>query len=219
MITHVWLFVTPWTIARQAPLSKEFSRQEYWSVGCHFLFHLPDPGIKPTCLASPALAGRSFTTALPGSWGYCVLLIWSAWLPWCHWAPLAPSSCLLGKVKGFLQDGPHLGLLSEEKNLWPVKMRSTSQAGHLRPDHASGEWRALPWCSPSCGRIPLPRPAVALSDGGHSQASGENEVSWTEHLMWWNLPCWSCLPASVSLCKGTELHPQWQKECLGCMSI
>ena len=32
------LFVTPWTLASQAPLSKEFSRQEYWSgLGCHFL--------------------------------------------------------------------------------------------------------------------------------------------------------------------------------------
>ena len=155
VLSHVWLFVIPWTIAHQAPLSKEFSRQEYWSVGCHFLFHLPDPGIKPTFLASPALAGRFFTTALPGSWCYCVLLIWSAWFTWCYWAPIAPSSCFLGKVKGFLQDGSHLVLLCEEKNLWPVKMRSTSQAGHLRLDHSSGEWRALPWWSPGCGRMHL----------------------------------------------------------------
>ena len=33
---HVWLFATLWTIARQAPLSMWFSRQEYWS-GLHFL--------------------------------------------------------------------------------------------------------------------------------------------------------------------------------------
>jgi len=31
-LSHVQLFVTPWTVARQAPLSLEFSRQEYWSV-------------------------------------------------------------------------------------------------------------------------------------------------------------------------------------------
>ena len=30
-ISHVWLFETPWKIACQAPLSTEFSRQEYWS--------------------------------------------------------------------------------------------------------------------------------------------------------------------------------------------
>ena len=36
LLSRVWLFVTPWTVACQAPLSVEFSRQEYW-VGCHFL--------------------------------------------------------------------------------------------------------------------------------------------------------------------------------------
>ena len=44
--------MTPWTIARQAPLSMEFSRQEYWS-GLPFPFpgNLPDPGIEPGFLA------------------------------------------------------------------------------------------------------------------------------------------------------------------------
>ena len=47
----VWLFVTPWTSACQAPLSVEFSRQEYWR-GLPFPSpgDLPDPGIKPTSL-------------------------------------------------------------------------------------------------------------------------------------------------------------------------
>jgi len=58
--------VTPWTVARQALLSVEFSRQEYWR-GLPFstLGELPKPGIEPLSLASPALAGR-FTTAPPG---------------------------------------------------------------------------------------------------------------------------------------------------------
>ena len=51
MLSHfsrVWLFATPWTIARQAPLSRGFSRQEYWS-GLPFPLpgDLPDPGIEP----------------------------------------------------------------------------------------------------------------------------------------------------------------------------
>ena len=51
--SHVWLFVTPWTIAHQAPLSMEISRQEYWSgLLCPPPGDLPDPGIK---LMSPAL--------------------------------------------------------------------------------------------------------------------------------------------------------------------
>jgi len=54
-LSHVWLFVTPLTIARQAPLSVGFPRQEYWS-GLPFPSpgDLPDPGTEPT---SPALAG------------------------------------------------------------------------------------------------------------------------------------------------------------------
>ena len=55
---------TPWTVAFQAPLSMEFSRQEYWSG---LLFpppaDLPNPGIKPASLTSPALAGGFFTTS------------------------------------------------------------------------------------------------------------------------------------------------------------
>ena len=60
----VWLFVTPWTVARQAPLSTGFPRREYWS-GLPFPSpgDLPYPGIEPV---SPALAGRFFTTEPPG---------------------------------------------------------------------------------------------------------------------------------------------------------
>ena len=52
------LFVTSWAVARQAPLSMEFSRQEYWS-GLPFpspgdLLH---PGTEPDSLMYPALAG------------------------------------------------------------------------------------------------------------------------------------------------------------------
>ena len=63
MLSHVWLFVTPWTVACQAPLSMRFSRQEYRS-GLPFpsLGDLPHPGIKPTSLASTVLAGGFFTT-------------------------------------------------------------------------------------------------------------------------------------------------------------
>ena len=45
----------------------EFPRQEYWS-GQPFLTpgHFPESGIKPTSLASPALAGKFFTTEPPG---------------------------------------------------------------------------------------------------------------------------------------------------------
>ena len=62
--SRVRLFATLWTIAHQAPLSKGFSRQEYWrGLPCPPSGDLPDPGIEPTSLISPALAGGFFTTS------------------------------------------------------------------------------------------------------------------------------------------------------------
>ena len=54
-------FATPWAVARQAPLSKEFSRQEYCSgLPCPSPGTLPNPGIKPESLMSPALQADFF---------------------------------------------------------------------------------------------------------------------------------------------------------------
>ena len=52
--------MTPWTVACQAPLFMEFSRQEYWS-GLPFPppGELPDPGIEPMSPVSPALQADS----------------------------------------------------------------------------------------------------------------------------------------------------------------
>ena len=56
MPSCVQFFVTPWTVACQAPLSMGFSRQEYWSgLPCLPPGDLPNPGIKPESLMSPAL--------------------------------------------------------------------------------------------------------------------------------------------------------------------
>ena len=65
--SHVQFYVTPGTVAHRAPLSMEFSRQEYWS-GLPFPSpgELPDLRIKSVSLMSPALAGF-FTTNT--AWG------------------------------------------------------------------------------------------------------------------------------------------------------
>ena len=66
LLSHVLLFVTLWTVAHQAPLAMEFSRQEYWSVlSFPTPGYLPDPGFETAFFASPALAGGFFTTAPP----------------------------------------------------------------------------------------------------------------------------------------------------------
>ena len=64
---HAQLCLTlcgPMDLARQAPLSMGFSRQAYWSrLPFPTLGDLPNPGIKPMSLVSPALAGAFFTTS------------------------------------------------------------------------------------------------------------------------------------------------------------
>ena len=63
----VSLFATPWTIACQAPLFMQSSRQEYWN-GLPFPTpgDLPNPGIKPMFPVSPSLTDGFFTSAPPG---------------------------------------------------------------------------------------------------------------------------------------------------------
>ena len=67
MLSHfsrVWLFVTLWTVALKPPLSMGFSRQDYWSgLPRPLSGDLPDPGIEPSSLMSPALGGGFFTTS------------------------------------------------------------------------------------------------------------------------------------------------------------
>ena len=55
----------PWTVVHQTLLSMGFSRQEYWN-GLPFSTpeDLPDPGIEPASLSSPALAGAFFTASM-----------------------------------------------------------------------------------------------------------------------------------------------------------
>ena len=70
-------FATTWTVARQAPLSMEFSWQEYWSgLPCPPPGDLPDPEIKTTSLPSPALAGMFFT----------ISATWEAPIPTTNWS-------------------------------------------------------------------------------------------------------------------------------------
>ena len=63
--SHVQFFGTPWTVARQAPLSVGFSRKEYWSgLPCPSPRDLPHPRIEP---GSPALQADSLQSEPPGT--------------------------------------------------------------------------------------------------------------------------------------------------------
>ena len=74
--SRVRLCATLWTAAHQAPLPMGFSRQEHWSGWpCPPPGDLPDPGIEPVSLKSPALAGGFFTTS--ATWEAPVLIQWN----------------------------------------------------------------------------------------------------------------------------------------------
>ena len=61
--TCIWLLVTLWTVACQAPLSMGFSRQEHWSgLPGPYPRALSDSAMAPTSPVPPALAGRFFTS-------------------------------------------------------------------------------------------------------------------------------------------------------------
>ena len=61
--SHVWLFETLWTVAHQATLSMEFSRQECWSgLPCPPPGDLPDPGTEPESLTSALVGGFLITS-------------------------------------------------------------------------------------------------------------------------------------------------------------
>ena len=63
LLSRVQLFAALWTEVRQAPLSMEFSGQEYWrGLPCPLPGIIAGSWIKPTSLISPALVGVFFTT-------------------------------------------------------------------------------------------------------------------------------------------------------------
>ena len=102
LLSCVQLCVIPWTVAHKAPLSMRFSRQEYWSrLPFPSPGDIPDPEIKP---ASPALAGRFFTTEPPEkhscscSWYYIFLLSLPIIYSLCLWSNLVAQVSSHGEM-------------------------------------------------------------------------------------------------------------------------
>ena len=81
VVSHVWFFATPSTIALETPLSMGFSRQEYLSgLPSPPPGDLPDPGIKPVSPASPALADGFFALWHLGNPRHTRKLKFNGWL-------------------------------------------------------------------------------------------------------------------------------------------
>ena len=74
-LSHVWLFLTPWTVAWQAPLYMGFSRQEYWrGLLLPPSGDLPDPRIKDVSSVSPVIQ----------VYFYCWTTREAVYCPWVH---------------------------------------------------------------------------------------------------------------------------------------
>ena len=79
-LSHVQLFVTPWTVASQVPLSMGFSRQKILeSVAMPSSSDLLNAGMEPTSLAPSELAGGFFTTSATWHVGYSSLIRDGTW--------------------------------------------------------------------------------------------------------------------------------------------
>ena len=101
-LSRVRLIVTPWTAACQAPLSMGLSRQEYWCVlPCPPAGDLPNPGIEPTSLMFPTLAGRFLTTTPPKTQTF--------------WPSQYFSNTLVNAFKSKVQNAVFLEYLEREK--------------------------------------------------------------------------------------------------------
>ena len=104
VLSRVQLFGTPWTIARQAPLSMGSSRQEYWSgLPCPPPGDLLNPGIEPASPTSPVLTGGFFYHSI--SWEALILLS----VQFSPVAQLCPTLCRQGNIGGPLGSATHSG--------------------------------------------------------------------------------------------------------------
>ena len=102
VLSYVQLFATSWTVACQALLSMEFSRQEYWS-GLSFPTpeDIPNPGIKPVSLVFSCIGRWFFITVPPGKpHGMLnILIIWGICMT--HSNLTSQVKILLGPIKSF----------------------------------------------------------------------------------------------------------------------
>ena len=115
--------VTPWIVAHQAPLFMGFSRLEYWSgLPWPPLGDLPDPGIKPTFLMSPALAGGFFTTSSAKEAPSLQLILYL--VLYASFSPTAILSCFLPQaVRPQGRGLPQVGVEgSSEPGCWSLTL-------------------------------------------------------------------------------------------------
>ena len=188
---RVRLYAMLWTVARQAPLSMGLSRQEYWSgLPCPSPRDLSDPGIKPSSLISPALAGKE---------GFFLPLTWETLV------------CITSKPCYSVGGG---GLVAKScltfVTPWTVACQAPLSMGFSRQEH----WSGLLFASP--GNLPNPGiepgcPALQ-ADSLLTELWGKPPVTVYIHLNW-NSLCFeeTCFGCTNGLSKRLS-----KTACVGC---
>ena len=133
LLSRVRVFVTPWTVAHQAPLLMRFPRQKYWS-GLPFPSpgDLPNPGMKPMSYASPALAGGFFFFFF----GRQILYHWATWdilpfrKPGHGEATTSLQLVLLSFILSYVRRNTHILLLSSRSRFLVGITYSQSHCKH-----------------------------------------------------------------------------------------
>ena len=184
-LSHIWLFVTPWTVTYQALPSMEFSRQEYWS-GLPFPSQgdLPDPGIEPR---SPALQADALPSEPPGKpptnssdpfgspCGQRQTL--TACLHLCRPSLSLPSGCMeaLSNRPSFLRSSLHSAARDIKTLHWlhiickmcPKPFLQLKAHSDLPPSSVASSATSFPWipltCSSQAGLCPHPFLCVECS--------------------------------------------------------
>ena len=119
-LSRVQFFATPWTVARQAPLSMEFSRQGCWErVALPSPGTLPYPGIEAGPLASPALAGGRVTASATGD---CAASYTDA-------QPLVQRARHARQTTRHVHAGPRLGKFCAGDFLYILSAETSNQRG------------------------------------------------------------------------------------------
>ena len=159
--SHVWLFVTLWTVSPQVPLSMGFSRQEYWNgLPLPPPGDLLEPGIEPTSPVSPALAGRFFTTSA------------TCWKPVCmDFSFLFPAYCLPCPPTPYgllLSRAPIWGPIADLSKPWAVILR-------FKPTPLS---HSNCWCVQSVPHSPL----TGIPWEHLTKLMAQSQASWCQYV-------------------------------------
>ena len=160
--SRVRLFATLWTVARQAPLSRGFSRQDYWSgLSCPSPGDLPDPGVEPSLLGPLHWQAGSLALQPPGKprvWGAFGVIIYKVGPPRAKWRETCSRPQVLRSWWGCFSPS----VVSNSCDPVACNLQTPLSLGFSRQEY----WSGLPFPSPGVCSPPRDQTQVSCITGG-----------------------------------------------------